>query len=468
MKDQPLISIIIPTLNEELNIPLLLESLLSMAGVEIIVADGSSVDATLEKCRAFPVRLVNSLMGRGVQLNAGARCAEGEILLFLHADSSIERRVLDDIREAVSQGSLWGCCNLRFNEENLLFCLIAYLSNLRARIFCSCYGDQGIFCQRDLFWENGGFPETVFLEDLGFSHRIRKGQRARIVKGMITTSTRRFRKAGIWKTIAKNQMIKILYAIGIKPDKLGEMVSVRLTGDVMRTAVVVMSKIPQPGFTKTRLMSTLVGQECAEFHRACLADTCRAIKKSGLPGYIYYVDQNKSPQSTRKNLAEDENWGLPEEDQNYFKIRPQRGEDLGERLYNSAREILNCYEAVLFLGSDMPDITAEIILEAHLKMPGNDVVLGPAVDGGYYLLGIKQALPYIFHNIPWETSQVLEKTLKRINERDLTYHLLNEKSDIDTWDNLVNFYYAAQADMSDFNRCLKAYKVTARLAEKYR
>jgi len=219
-REQGLVSIIIPTLNEELNISQLLESLQPLDGVELIVSDGGSTDATLEICHEFPVRAISSPRGRGSQLNAGAESAQGEILFFLHADSRIEGRVLDDIREAVAQGHLWGCCSVTFSEETFLFHVIGCLSNIRARIFSSCYGDQGIYCHRDLFWENGGFPETVFLEDVGLSHCLRTRQRAMVVKGNITTSTRRFREAGICKTIAKNQIIKILYTLGMKPERL--------------------------------------------------------------------------------------------------------------------------------------------------------------------------------------------------------------------------------------------------------
>ena len=219
-KNQLLISVIIPTLDEEQNIASLLASLAKLDGVEIIVCDGGSSDSTLEICRNFPVRLLCSPMGRGVQLNAGAQCAQGEILFFLHADSMIETRVLDDIRNVVAQGNLWGCCTLEFNERNWAFRAIAYFSNLRSRAFSSCYGDQGIYCQRDLFWSKGGFPDIIVLEDMEFSHLLRRHQRARVVDGRIMTSTRRFRAAGIVKTIAKMQMIKILYALGMKPEML--------------------------------------------------------------------------------------------------------------------------------------------------------------------------------------------------------------------------------------------------------
>lgn len=223
MSNQPnlaLISIVIPTINEEDHVAILLERLAALERVEIIVCDGGSSDATLEICRRFPVRVLCSPRGRGVQLNTGARCAQGQILLFLHADSGMESQVLDDIRTAVTQGDLWGCCSLEFSDRTWAFRAIAWFSNLRSHAFSICYGDQGIFCQRDLFWSQGGFPETVFLEDLEFSHLLRRRQRARVVDGRIITSTRRFRAAGIGKTIGKMQIVKLCYALGMKPEKI--------------------------------------------------------------------------------------------------------------------------------------------------------------------------------------------------------------------------------------------------------
>ncbi len=233
----------------------------------------------------------------------------------------------------------------------------------------------------------------------------------------------------------------------------------------MRTAVVVMSKIPKPGFTKTRLNLILSEQESADFHRACLSDTCRAIRKSRLPGYIYYVEQY--PQPAQESFGGDDIWGLHEEEQNYFKMYPQEGESLGERLYHAAQEVLARYEAVLFLGSDMPDITPEIILEAQARMLDSEIVIGPAHDGGYYLLGLKQASPDIFQDIPWGTPQVLEKTLEIIRENNRTYYLLKSQSDIDTWDDLESFYWAGKADDNYYYRRLAAYQISVRLVEKY-
>ena len=231
----------------------------------------------------------------------------------------------------------------------------------------------------------------------------------------------------------------------------------------MRTVVVVMSKIPQPGFTKTRLMSVLSERECSDFHRACLADTCRAIRKSRLPGYIYYAAESRNVLPADV----DEIWGLPTEERAYFEFRPQQGKDLGERLCNAAREILICYEAVLFLGSDMPQITSDAILEAEVMLSGSDTVLGPAHDGGYYLLGIKQVVPNLFEDIPWGTSQVLEKTLEKIIENKFACSLLRPQADIDTWDDLKEFFSAGIADENSVYRRLTAYRLAAELIQKH-
>ena len=214
------ISIIIPTLNEEEQIGGLLEQLVAWPGIEIIVSDGGSRDETVKICRRYPVQVLNSAPGRGVQLNTGAQKASGDILFFLHADSVIEERTLTDIRAALSRGYQWGCCTLAFNDKSIFFSIIALFSNLRARCLSSCYGDQGIFCQRDLFFQAGQFPEMVFLEDLEFSRTLRRLKRAHVITGKVETSARRFYEGGLLRTICKMQVIKILYRLGVKPERL--------------------------------------------------------------------------------------------------------------------------------------------------------------------------------------------------------------------------------------------------------
>jgi len=214
------VSIIIPTLNEEDDIEDLLLTLTAIPDIEVIVCDGGSTDGTCAICARYPVKLVESLPGRGLQLNAGAASASGDILFFLHADSKIEPPLIHEMCRAVEAGHKWGCCTLSFDNQALIFKMIAWQSNLRARLFSMCYGDQGIFCIRELFDAAGQYPLTVFLEDIALSDRLRRQRPARILKGIIKTSSRRFLKYGVIRTIIKMQMVKIMYRLGVNPERL--------------------------------------------------------------------------------------------------------------------------------------------------------------------------------------------------------------------------------------------------------
>ncbi|MHB1125849.1 MAG: TIGR04283 family arsenosugar biosynthesis glycosyltransferase [Bacillota bacterium] len=216
------ISVIIPTLNEETSIASLLSRLIGITGIEIIVSDGGSTDRTAEQCRAMGVIFLPGPPGRGRQLNVAVRHASGDALFFLHADSIVEENVFNDIRQALHSGDGWGCCSLYFNEQSFFFRLLGAASRWRARIFSSCYGDQGIYCSRGLFNQIGGFPEIPFLEDLAFSHHLRRMHKARMLPGKIITSTRRFRQYGLWKTLLKMQVVKTLFSLGVPPARLLE------------------------------------------------------------------------------------------------------------------------------------------------------------------------------------------------------------------------------------------------------
>lgn len=219
MSERP-IAVIVPTLNEEAALPGFLESLAKLPDVQVIVSDGGSMDKTLNICREHGVKIVKSYPGRGIQLNGGAVETDAPILLFLHADSRIDTDLLKEIMRFVEQGAAWGCATLEFDNRALFYRMLALFSNLRSRIFNSCYGDQAIFCRSDFYQEIGGYPDWPLLEDVEFSRRARRRQRARITSAKVTTSARRFENRGRWKSLFLIQWIKILFWLGVKPQQL--------------------------------------------------------------------------------------------------------------------------------------------------------------------------------------------------------------------------------------------------------
>lgn len=219
-KKKPKISVIIPTCNEEKVLSRLLTILTRDPSLEIIVCDGGSQDATQQICQGFSVRLIEASLGRGTQQNAGVKLATGNIFFFIHADSVLEEEVFSEVYRAVEQGKHWGCCTIRFDINKVFFRSLAWGSTMRVKIFSICFGDQGIFCTKELFEAIGGFPPYPLMEDFVLSKRLRDVQRAYVLSGKITTSSRRFSKNGPWRTLLKMQIIKFLFNMGVAPDRL--------------------------------------------------------------------------------------------------------------------------------------------------------------------------------------------------------------------------------------------------------
>lgn len=231
----------------------------------------------------------------------------------------------------------------------------------------------------------------------------------------------------------------------------------------MDISIAIMSKVPLPGYTKTRLMPALTPEECAEFHRCCLNDIVKTAAALGWPVYLFYASPLEEPPNDWQN---NQLWGIAEELYPDIIMRKQLGQDLGERMYQASLEVLGRHEAVLLLGSDLPYLPARILNEAQEKLNNCEVVLGPAEDGGYYLLGMKQAYPFLYENIPWGGSEVLTETMDRININGLSFSLLPAERDIDTWEDMENYYLLGQQREEIQN--LSSYRITKKIIEKYR
>ena len=213
------LSVIIPVLNEAGQIDACLQSLPADDGIEVIVVDGGSNDAT--PALASPhARVVHSKPGRSLQMNAGAGHAHGEVLLFLHADTRLPPAAARLIREALDQGAIWGRFDVRLSGSHVAFRLIERMMNWRSCLTSVATGDQAMFVRRDWFEQLGGFPPIPLMEDIALSKRLRRIRRAACIRQPVITSSRRWQQAGIIRTVLLMWKLRLYYFLGVSPQRL--------------------------------------------------------------------------------------------------------------------------------------------------------------------------------------------------------------------------------------------------------
>jgi rSAM/selenodomain-associated transferase 2 len=208
-----MISIVIPALDEEKALPATLAAALAQRGVcEMIVVDGGSRDATCAIARAAPgVRLVSAQRGRAAQMNAGARTARGEWLLFLHADTLLPAGALEAIA-ALPPSVEAGCFRQSFNHSHPLLSVISRLHNWRFAMTRIMYGDQAMFVRRAVFDGSGGFPEAD-LEDVKLSERLRGRANPVMLPQTVITDSRKFLAHGILRSFARVILLLVCHRL---------------------------------------------------------------------------------------------------------------------------------------------------------------------------------------------------------------------------------------------------------------
>jgi len=217
------LSVVIPTLDEQQRIAALLGDLavLRAAGHELIIADGGSSDATVEIAGPLVDRVIVSHRGRALQMNAGANSATGDVLWFLHADSRVPAGAADELLAAIDGGHHWGRFDVRLSGSRWLLRMVEAMMNLRSCISGICTGDQGIFVERTLFDRIGGFPPIPLMEDIALSKRLRRfAHPACPRRPRLLTSSRRWERFGILRTILLMWRLRLAYALGTEPAEL--------------------------------------------------------------------------------------------------------------------------------------------------------------------------------------------------------------------------------------------------------
>lgn len=216
------LSLIIPACNEAANIKQTLLPLQDKRGaaLEIILVDGGSTDATVELAQPLVDQLLHSPPGRARQMNAGAAVARGDWLLFLHADTRLPDNFSVLLQQAANNQADWGRFDVRLEPASPLLQGVAWMMNQRSRLTGVCTGDQAIFLRHSLFRQLNGYADIPLMEDIELSKRLRRHSHPARLRPALTTSSRRWQKHGILRTIVLMWWLRLAYWLGVSPQRL--------------------------------------------------------------------------------------------------------------------------------------------------------------------------------------------------------------------------------------------------------
>ena len=219
----PLLSVIIPTLNEERSIGVLLDDLgaLSVAH-EVIVADGGSDDGTVMVAERLGARVIRSRRGRGAQLAAGARAASAPVLCFLHADVRLQESARLELVNLVRSRAT-GAFAFRFeiDARGWRYRFIELGAHLRVRLFRLPYGDQGLIVSRGNYEATGGYRDLPLMEDVAMVDALNRVTAVRALRSSLPVSARRWEHDGPLTRMLRNWRLMLAYRLGASPHRLG-------------------------------------------------------------------------------------------------------------------------------------------------------------------------------------------------------------------------------------------------------
>jgi len=418
MPDRPFVSVVIPVWGDDEALIRRLEHVCPCPQVEVIVACVLGEESRYQRHREChpQVSWVSAPRGRAVQMNAGAAIARGRWLLFLHADSELPGDWLQVLIGADRRaGTVAGAFRLAIASRAWQARVIEHAVRLRVALFGMPYGDQALFVRKDVFEGIGGYDDLPLMEDVDLVRRLRAAGPMVHSRSPVLTSARRWERDGWLRRSGQNLYLAARFLMGASPGGLARTYFRR-----RRSAVIMMGRAPWTG-GKTRLDIAPDEDAHADLRHALFLDTLDVITSIPAVEHIVACEPADACKPMRALVG-------PAVD-----VFAQRGRDLGERLAHVFEDAFRLgFGNVVVVGSDLPDLPALVIGEAiaHLGR-GAEVVVGPAVDGGYYLVGLKRPYRALFEMIDWGTERVLPQTLAAAANARLTVTLLETCADVD-------------------------------------
>jgi rSAM/selenodomain-associated transferase 2 len=212
-------------LNEERAIARTLDAIAAGApGAEVIVVDGGSSDRSRDEARPRCAKLLVAPRGLARQMNAGAAAAEGDTLVFVHADTLVQSTFAGDIAAALADPVVvGGRFDLQLDDDAPMLRLIGWLISVRSRLSRTGTGDQAIFVRREIFERLGGYRDIALCEDLDLARRLKRAGRVACLRSQVTASARQWRERGVLATTARMWFIRIAFLVGVSPSRLAHL-----------------------------------------------------------------------------------------------------------------------------------------------------------------------------------------------------------------------------------------------------
>ena len=480
--------IVMPVLDEGNTLAQRLHDLqpLRQRGAELVLVDGGSTDSTWALARALADQVLLAPRGRAAQMNAGAQwCStlkpaeshgkaaqndgtdsgELSVLLFLHADTQLPQNADQLISQAMRQGHhlgqheqheqhkqqlhhhhhhhhhqqyQWGRFDIRIDGKHPMLRVVERLMNLRSRLTGIATGDQAMFVRRDVFERLGGFADLPLMEDIELSKRLKKLGPPACAKMPVTTSARRWKAHGVWRTIVLMWRLRMAYFFGANPDVLALRYGYLPRPNPVAAAVAILAKAPVAGLAKTRLIPVLGAAGAARAQRRFTLNTLQIASAAGASATASASGATRQlPPPLPLTL-----WCAPDTTHRFFRalrrvagtvcINQPQG-DIGARMLHAFEHHFAHHAdlPLLLVGTDCPMLAPGHLQQAAQALVQHDVVLIPAEDGGYVLIGMRVLLPQVFEGIAWSTPQVMAQTRDQLRRAGVSWFELPTLWDVD-------------------------------------